>query len=351
MTIAERSGRADLSKRMADNLTLFEHHQSPRRPWRHDDPVGGAEAVGSFDPRMMFSMCAARGSVLAGLLGVLAGAMITLAACGSSRGTDANPPPTQAVLTFNRDIAPILYEHCGSCHRPARPADRAPVRTPGRTPCASPARRSACSTIATCASTPRRSRRRRGAGRCRRGSPSTATATFANERRLARRSDRARSSGGSTRAPSKATRPTSRRSRHWPKGWQLGEPDLVAARCREPYTLHRRRHRRVPQLRRPGAAARRRATCAAIEFRDRQPEDPASRERRRRSARASRASSIGATRSRALPRCPTTRSQNVYGWSPGKAPFMEPADRAWTLERRQRPGRRSCTCCRPASRK
>jgi tetratricopeptide (TPR) repeat protein len=48
MTIAERSGRADLSKRMADNLTLFEHHQSPRRPWRHDDPVGGAEAAGSF---------------------------------------------------------------------------------------------------------------------------------------------------------------------------------------------------------------------------------------------------------------------------------------------------------------
>ena len=30
---------------------------------------------------------------------------------------------------------------------------------------------------------------------------------------------------------------------------------------------------------------------------------------------------------------PDDQVENVYGWTPGKAPFMEPADRAWALER------------------
>ena len=30
---------------------------------------------------------------------------------------------------------------------------------------------------------------------------------------------------------------------------------------------------------------------------------------------------------------PDDEVQNVFGWSPGKAPFMEPADRAWTLDK------------------
>ena len=30
---------------------------------------------------------------------------------------------------------------------------------------------------------------------------------------------------------------------------------------------------------------------------------------------------------------PDDRVENVYGWSPGKVPFMEPADRAWSLEK------------------
>ena len=40
MTIAEQMGRSDLSKRMIDNLTLYEHYRPCRRPWRDDDPVG-----------------------------------------------------------------------------------------------------------------------------------------------------------------------------------------------------------------------------------------------------------------------------------------------------------------------
>jgi len=40
MTIAEQMGRADLSKRMVDNLALYEHRRACRKPWRDDDPAG-----------------------------------------------------------------------------------------------------------------------------------------------------------------------------------------------------------------------------------------------------------------------------------------------------------------------
>ncbi len=46
MAIAERAGRADISKRMAENLRLFERHQPSRRPWRDDDPVS-SDAAGA----------------------------------------------------------------------------------------------------------------------------------------------------------------------------------------------------------------------------------------------------------------------------------------------------------------
>jgi len=48
ITLATRSGRADLSKRMLDNLTLFTRHQASRRPWRVDDPAAAPDAAGSF---------------------------------------------------------------------------------------------------------------------------------------------------------------------------------------------------------------------------------------------------------------------------------------------------------------
>ena len=39
----------------------------------------------------------------------------------------------------------------------------------------------------------------------------------------------------------------------------------------------------------------------------------------------------------------------MYGWSPGKAPFMEPAERAWTLRRAATSSSR-CICFRAARR-
>jgi hypothetical protein len=45
MAIAGRSGRADLSTRMGDNLSLYERRQPSRTPWRDDDPVGLSDAA------------------------------------------------------------------------------------------------------------------------------------------------------------------------------------------------------------------------------------------------------------------------------------------------------------------
>src|SRR5688572_7873886 len=48
-------------------------------------------------------------------------ALLLLVACNRP---PAAPTP---VVTFNKDIAPILFENCASCHRPARSAGSAPV--------------------------------------------------------------------------------------------------------------------------------------------------------------------------------------------------------------------------------
>src|SRR5262252_7836860 len=38
--------------------------------------------------------------------------LLFLAACGRA------PQPQVPVVTFNRDVAPLLYENCATCHRP-----------------------------------------------------------------------------------------------------------------------------------------------------------------------------------------------------------------------------------------
>lgn len=52
-----------------------------------------------------------------GLSCILVGiATIAVAACGPTR---EEPEKTTArAITFNRDIAPILFDNCASCHRP-----------------------------------------------------------------------------------------------------------------------------------------------------------------------------------------------------------------------------------------
>ncbi|MEO8256519.1 MAG: tetratricopeptide repeat protein [Acidobacteriota bacterium] len=116
----------------------------------------------------------------------------------------------------------------------------------------------------------------------------------------------------------------------WPRGWQLGQPDLVLNMA-DAYTLPAGQadvfRNFVFQV--PLATTR---YVRAIEFRTD-------------SSRVLHHASVAvdpARLSRTLDRAdqepgfasmPDDEVQNVFGWSPGKAPFMEPADRAWTLEK------------------
>jgi len=43
---------------------------------------------------------------------------LTIAACGAAAASHAQAPQTDPVPTFARDIAPVLYANCVSCHRP-----------------------------------------------------------------------------------------------------------------------------------------------------------------------------------------------------------------------------------------
>ena len=114
----------------------------------------------------------------------------------------------------------------------------------------------------------------------------------------------------------------------WPQGWQLGQPDLVLNMA-DAYTLPAGEadvfRNFVFQVPLPSTRYVR-----AIEFRTD-------------SSRVLHHASVAvdpARMSRKLDRAdpepgfasmPDDQVQNVFGWSPGKAPFMEPADRAWTL--------------------
>jgi Flp pilus assembly protein TadD len=116
---------------------------------------------------------------------------------------------------------------------------------------------------------------------------------------------------------------------HFPSGWQLGTPDLVLSSA-EPYTLQPGRDDtfRTFVLPVPDGAAR---YVRGIEFRADNPQvlhhanvglDP--RRTGRRLDRADAEPGFAAM--------PESEVQDVFGWSPGKVPVMEPADTAWTLD-------------------
>jgi tetratricopeptide (TPR) repeat protein len=116
----------------------------------------------------------------------------------------------------------------------------------------------------------------------------------------------------------------------WPEGWQLGQPDLVL-KMPHGYTLPAAgkdvfRNFVVPV---PLTTTR---YVRAIEFRAGNPA-------------ILHHASIGIDRMRLARKLdrgdaepgfaamPDDEVQTVFGWSPGKAPFMEPAERAWTLQK------------------
>ena len=79
-------------------------------------------------------------------------------------------------VTFNGDIAPILFDNCASCHRPIDAASPLRRQVPPMIRSAWLARRSACSTTTRFVAMRGRSRQPCSAERCRRGCPSSDTA-------------------------------------------------------------------------------------------------------------------------------------------------------------------------------
>ena len=226
--------------------------------------------------------------------------------------------------TFNKDIAPILYANCSTCHRPVNPAATGddPVCFAG-----APFSLLQYSDV--------RPHAREIARATKNGvmppwlpyQTSNQIGEFANHRRLTLAQivtiDRWVYEGSPEGEPS--DRPA---VPAWPQGWQLGEPDLVL-KMPAAYTLAATgkdvfRNFVIPV---PLTTTR---YVRAIEFRA---DNPA----------VLHHASVGIDRmrlARKLDRAdagpgfaamPDDDVQTVFGWSPGKAPFMEPADRAWTL--------------------
>jgi len=266
-------------------------------------------------------------AVAAGLLVALG-----LAACRNAptdgRSEDRQPR-TPANPTYNEHVAPILFARCATCHRPIdsavvgrgfSPADQQdPLCVAG-----------APFSVLDYAAVARRAKAIAAAVQQRRMPPWLPEAghgEFVNERRLRDDEIATLTAWASHGAPEgdAAKRPA---IPDFPSGWQLGTPDLVLASA-EPYTLRPGREDtfRTFVLPVPSGAAR---YVRGIEFRADNPQvlhhanvglDP--RRTGRRLDRADAEPGFAAM--------PEGEVQDVFGWSPGKVPVMEPPDTAWTL--------------------
>jgi tetratricopeptide (TPR) repeat protein len=247
-------------------------------------------------------------------------AMVAAAACAR----------TPERVTFNRDVAPILFANCASCHRPigdAAPQPAATSDSPGDPICVGGAPFS----VLDYGSVRRHARAIKSA--VQRGAmppwlPEAGHGLFAGERRLS--NDQialiAKWVDGGATEGNPADKPTPPLTSG---GWQLGKPDLVLTLA-EPYVLQPGtrdvfRNFVIPV---PIAATR---YVRAVEFRSDRPQVL---------HHADLAIDLGRV-SRALDRADPgpgfatmdgDQVQNVYGWSPGKVPTMEAADTAWTLD-------------------
>jgi len=156
------------------------------------------------------------------LIGVLLGAScVFLVARLRSHKPEFSPsailPSTPRPLTFTRDVAPILFEHCAPCHRPGQ---------------------SAPFSLLTYADAKKRAKQI-GEVTARRWMPpwlpESALVPFADERRLTTNQieaiQRWVARGAAEGDPADLPSPPK-----WTDGWQLGEPDLVLTMT-EPYAL------------------------------------------------------------------------------------------------------------------
>jgi tetratricopeptide (TPR) repeat protein len=323
----------------------------------------------------------------------LAAIAIAAVAAACSRTTEQPDKAAPRALTFNQDVAPILFDNCASCHRPIEdpPSPKASARQAPPSPKAS-ARQAPPSPQASAGQAPPSLEASAGSpddplcvagapfsvldyGAVRRYAPAISSAVqrramppwlpeaghgeFAGERRLS--DDQIAliakwvDSGAPEGNPADAPKPPA-----FSGGWQLGTPDLVLT-LPEAYVLQRQPSDSAPfdsapfdsapfdsaqgkqgKQGRPGTRDVFRnfvipvpitttRYVRAVEFRADRPQVL---------HHADMAIDLGRV-SRALDRAEPgpgfsvmdgAQVYNVYGWSPGKVPVMEPSDNAWTLE-------------------
>ena len=263
-----------------------------------------------------------------------AAVLLSLLAVAGCRQQRPAPPVNEAASgsnvaapqapTFNRDIASILYQNCSTCHRPVDPrADTAdPICFAG-----------APFSLLTYDDARAHAREIARAVKNRVMPPwlperaADQIADFASPRTLSD-VDIAMLERWAERGTAEGTPSDRRPVPSWPQGWQLGQPDLVL-KMPAAYTLPAAGKDvfRSFVIASPAGGPR---YVRAIEFRA---ENPA----------VVHHASVGIDRTRfarkldradaqpGFAAMPDDEVRNVYGWSPGKAPFMEPAERAWTL--------------------
>jgi tetratricopeptide (TPR) repeat protein len=258
-----------------------------------------------------------------------------VAAC--SRTTEQTEKAVARAVTFNEDIAPILFDNCASCHRPIEDPPSPKAGSSDDPLCVAGAPFSVLDYGSV-----RRYARAISSAVQRRAMPpwlpEPGHGEFAGERRLgvdqialiAKWVDSGAPEGNPADAPKPPT---------FSGGWQLGTPDLVLT-LPEAYVLQPQPFDSAQG--RPGTRDVFRNFVVpvpitttryvrAVEFRADRPQAL---------HHADVAIDLGRV-SRALDRAEPgpgfatmdgAEVYNVYGWSPGKVPVMEPSDNAWTLD-------------------
>lgn len=244
--------------------------------------------------------------------GVVLGVLF-LAAC-QAPGTP-EPDSSRPALTFHKDIAPIILDHCATCHRPGQFAPFS---------------------LLTYADVAKRVQQIAAVTKSRRMPPwlpEPGYGEFVNVRRL--RTDQLEIIEQWGRDGALEGNPSNSPSTpQWPEEWQLGEPDLVVD-MPQPFTLPASgpdvfRNFVIPV---PVASTR---YVRGVEFRPGNPRivhhatiliD------RTRSSRRLDAEDPGPGYDGMLSEGASSPDGHFLGWTPGRAPTAEPVDMSWGLER------------------
>lgn len=257
-------------------------------------------------------------------------AIVALAAACSGTTEQAERPPVREV-TFT-DVAPILFDNCASCHRPIDATAPPAAATTG--PLGDPLCVAGAPFSVLDYASVRRNARAIASAVQRRAMPpwlpEPGHGEFTGERRL--RDDQIAlistwvERGAPEGDPARAPKPPA-----FSGGWQLGTPDLVLT-LPEAYLLQPQPGTRdvfrnfvIPV---PITTTR---YVRAVEFRADRPQVLHHADLAVDAGRVSRAFD----RAEPGPGFATMEGDqvyNVYGWSPGKVPTLEPADNAWTLQ-------------------